>query len=198
MCRISAYSELYVQTNVQLTCTWNDWIDPGKAMNRFFLRTAPAVLFLGATGVLRAEDWTARDGVHYENVVVLKVEADAVTILDRDGGGLIPLSNLPPDLQKRFGYDPVKARAAADARAKASAQNDQRLKQEAQAVAEKRKQEEAAEKAGKKAALAKTSSDPDYFSGIGQHLGNSNDGRTHYQMPDVYSKDKDTSNHGPP
>jgi hypothetical protein len=60
---------------------------------------------------LRAEDWTATDGKSYENVQVLSHNAAYVTILDSDGGARIRLSTLPPDLQKRFGYDSAKAPA---------------------------------------------------------------------------------------
>jgi hypothetical protein len=60
---------------------------------------------------LRAEDWTTTDGKTYQNVQVLSHNAAYVTILDEDGGGRIPLSSLPPDLQKRFGYDPAQAPA---------------------------------------------------------------------------------------
>ncbi len=67
---------------------------------------------------LRAEDWTTSDGKVYKGVMVVKVEADAVTIIDDDGGALVPLVKLPANLQQRFNYDPEKAKAAA-ARAKA-------------------------------------------------------------------------------
>jgi hypothetical protein len=64
-----------------------------------------------------ADDWKTTDGKIYQNVHVVKVEADCVTILDSDGGARIDLAKLQPDLQKRFGYDPEKAKAAADRRA---------------------------------------------------------------------------------
>ena len=45
------------------------------------------------------------------------------------------MANLPADLQKRFNYDPVKAKIAADARAKADAESAQALQvEEAQAA----------------------------------------------------------------
>lgn len=58
----------------------------------------------------RAEDWTTTDGKTYKNVTVVKHDAVSVTILDQDGGATVPLSNLSPDLQKRFEYDPVAAK----------------------------------------------------------------------------------------
>lgn len=86
-------------------------------------------LALTSTSAL-AEDWTTIDGTKYENVKVVRVEADAVTILDKDGGALVFLFKLPPPLQERFKYDPVKAKAAMEARAKADADNAKELQAE--------------------------------------------------------------------
>jgi len=78
------------------------------------------LFFLALPGLgLRAEDWTTTDGKVYKDVKVVKLEADAVTILHQDGGALVPLASLPPALQQRFNYDPEKAKAAAAERAKA-------------------------------------------------------------------------------
>ena len=79
---------------------------------------------------VRAEDWTTKDGKTYESVTVVKLEADEVSILDKDGGARVPLSNLPGDLQKRFNYDPAKAKIAAEARAKKDAVNASALQEE--------------------------------------------------------------------
>jgi hypothetical protein len=81
-----------------------------------------------------AEDWTTTDGKTYKDVMVVKIEADAVTIIDNDGGALVPLATLSPELQKRFNYDPVKAKAAADARAQAEVDDAQALQAEKAAV----------------------------------------------------------------
>jgi hypothetical protein len=77
-----------------------------------------AVLLTSSAASLSAEDWKTTDGKVYQNVTVVDSSSDAVTILHRDGGALVPLANLPPDIQKRFHYDPDKAKAAADARRK--------------------------------------------------------------------------------
>jgi hypothetical protein len=76
---------------------------------------------------LRAEDWTTISGKVYKDVKVVKVEADAVTILDQDGGALVPLMLLPEALQKKFNYDPEKARLAGEARLKADQENQHAL-----------------------------------------------------------------------
>ena len=83
-----------------------------------------------AAQVLRADDWKTTDGKTYQNVVVVKTEPDAVTITHKDGGALVPLSTLPPDLQKKFNYDPATAKAAAAARAQADAKNAAALQAE--------------------------------------------------------------------
>ena len=82
------------------------------------------------SGFAVAEDWTTTDGMNYKNVRVVRVEDDAITIIYKDGGALVPILKLPPDLQQRFSYNPVKAKAAADARAKADAQNAKDLQAE--------------------------------------------------------------------
>lgn len=74
--------------------------------------------------------WTTTDGTVYENVQVIRVEDDAITIIFKDGGALIPIFKLPPSLQKKYSYDPVKAKIAADARAKADAENARQLQAE--------------------------------------------------------------------
>ena len=77
-----------------------------------------------------AEDWMTSDGMVYQNVQVLRVEDDAVTIIYKDGGALVPLVKLPKSLQMRFDYNPDKAKVAAAARAKADAENAKQLQAE--------------------------------------------------------------------
>lgn len=76
------------------------------------------------------EDWKTSDGKTYEDIKVIKVEADAITIIYKEGGALVPLAKLPPAIQTKFAYDPVKAKEAADARAKATADNSKALQAE--------------------------------------------------------------------
>ena len=89
-----------------------------------------------------AEDWTTTDGTKYLNVRVIRVEDDAITILYKDGGALIPIMKLPPKLQQKFDYDPVKAKIAADARAKEDAENAKKLQAEIE-LSNKMKQSQA-------------------------------------------------------
>ena len=60
---------------------------------------------------IRAEDWTV-DGKDFHNVKVTQIEPDQVHIAYDGGIGSVLLADLPPDLKKRFGYDPVQAKAA--------------------------------------------------------------------------------------
>jgi len=92
----------------------------------FFLIILLGTLPLYAAG----ESWTTTDGKTYQEVKVVRVEDDAVTILCKDGGALVPIAKLPPPLQKRFSYDPAKAKVAAAARADQEAQNAKQLQAE--------------------------------------------------------------------
>lgn len=49
------------------------------------------------------------DGIEYEDVRWGAVTPTTVSIVHRTGAATIPLEKLPPELQKRFGYDPQKA-----------------------------------------------------------------------------------------
>ena len=68
--------------------------------------TAPAASPAGANGVI-PELHVGKD-VYY-NVRILSVTAVTAMIGHRDGIASVPLADLPPDLQKRYGYDPNKA-----------------------------------------------------------------------------------------
>lgn len=68
------------------------------------------ILFLTLSCICRAEDWKV-DGKTYHNVVSGAVDFDKVHITYDGGIGSILLASLTPDLQKRFHYDPVNARA---------------------------------------------------------------------------------------
>jgi thiol-disulfide isomerase/thioredoxin len=59
--------------------------------------------------------WTSISGVVYHNVKVFKVDPEFVTATYDEGGGRIPLSSLPPDLQLLFNYTPAVGTPAAAA-----------------------------------------------------------------------------------
>jgi thiol-disulfide isomerase/thioredoxin len=84
--------------------------------------------------------WTMSDGKKYQDVKITKVEADCVTILDSEGGALVPISELPADLQKQLNYDPEAAVAASMIRAQQEEEAAQEIAAEkAQAQAEQDK-----------------------------------------------------------
>lgn len=89
----------------------------GRIMKSTFAILVIAVLLTISATSLRADDWKTTDGKVYQNVQIVGLNPDAVTILHQDGGASVPLANLPADIQKRFNYDPAKAEAAAEARA---------------------------------------------------------------------------------
>jgi hypothetical protein len=104
-------------------------------MTRPVLNLKPLLLILGFWMTLTmvrayADDWYLSDGKIYRDVLVVKVEDDAVTILHKAGGALVPLDKLPAYLQKKFHYDPVKAKIAAAARAKREAADARALEKE--------------------------------------------------------------------
>ena len=53
--------------------------------------------------------WTTTWGKTYEDVVITKVEPDLVSITHSLGAASIPISTLPPELQKQLNYDPAMA-----------------------------------------------------------------------------------------
>jgi hypothetical protein len=81
------------------------------------------------------------NGTAYEDVRWKRATAATVTIFHRGGIATIPLAELPPDLQKHFGYDPRKAAdyesQAAAAEARLEEQNRARAAAHARALQEK-------------------------------------------------------------
>ena len=63
-----------------------------------------------------AEDWTV-NGKDYNDVKVLKVEDDMVSVQYTGGIGRFAIADLSPELKKRFNYDPAKAAAIAKQKA---------------------------------------------------------------------------------
>lgn len=89
------------------------------------------------------------DGFTYENVRWARVTPSTVTIFHKTGVATLPLEKLPLDLQKSFGYDPIKAERYRQAEAKARAawqqakQQRLQLLQQQQAEEDRRKRLEA-------------------------------------------------------
>ena len=58
-----------------------------------------------------AEDFKTVEGKEYKNVTVSRVEPDGIVITFSGGIVKIPFTELSPEIQKKYGYDP---KAAAD------------------------------------------------------------------------------------
>jgi len=81
----------------------------------------PALLLLVALQLAIADDFKTVEGKEYKNVTVSRVEPDGIVITFSGGIVKLPFTELPPEIQKKYGYDP---KAAADFRQKSAA--DQR------------------------------------------------------------------------
>ena len=88
------------------------------------MKTGLIFFFLSilALATVQAEDLKTRDGKVYHDYKVLGHDAGYLTILYSEGGGKIPLSELPDDLQKKYGYD----KAQADAFVQATIEQDRK------------------------------------------------------------------------
>lgn len=68
-----------------------------------------AGLLLTVALVAHADDFKALDGKEYKGVTVNRVEPDGIEVTTDSGVDRVLFTNLPPDVQKRYGYDPAKA-----------------------------------------------------------------------------------------
>ncbi len=156
-----------------------------KSSLTFALCVAGLCLILSASS-LRADDWKTTDGKVYQNVSVVKAEPDAVTILHQNGGALVPLATLPPDLQKKFNYDPIKAKAAADARTQANAENGKALQAEMNQAERQRHAALVAEDPRSPALVSDPSASlPANISSFDDSLTGGPTGPTHHSMSDL-------------
>jgi len=83
-------------------------------MNRLRTTAASALVAAWSACAAVAADWRLGDRV-YRDVTVKEVTARAVIIQHADGISQVLLADLPPEAQRRFGYDPAAA-AAEEAR----------------------------------------------------------------------------------
>ena len=76
-------------------------------MRLFKLLTVAAISF--SIWSAHAEDLTTLDKQTFQNYRVVKTEPDGIIIMHAQGGGKVAFTNLSPELQKQYGYDPAKA-----------------------------------------------------------------------------------------
>src|SRR5207249_3708273 len=77
----------------------------GDAMNRATL-TALAVL---SVSVSLGDDFKTTNGKEYKNAKLSRVEPDGIVIVFSGGIVKIAFSELSPEIQKNYGYDPTAA-----------------------------------------------------------------------------------------
>lgn len=68
-----------------------------------------AFFFLSIAVRCFAEDFTTTDGKKFEGVTVTRIEADGIVVTTDSGIAKLFFTNLPEDVQKKYGFDPVKA-----------------------------------------------------------------------------------------
>ena len=56
-----------------------------------------------------ADDFKTIDGKEYKNVTVSRVEPDGIMVKTKSGISKVYFTELPKDVQERFGYDPARA-----------------------------------------------------------------------------------------
>ena len=73
------------------------------------MKTAFCILILAAATTLLAEDIKTIGGTIYKNITVTRVDPNGISVTHDDGLAKIPFTDLTPDLQTKYGYDPKKA-----------------------------------------------------------------------------------------
>ncbi len=74
---------------------------------------ASFLLLLTFVCMARAEDLTTLDQKTYRDFRVLQTNMFAIKITSLSGGGWVTFTNLPPEVQKKYGYDAIRAEALA-------------------------------------------------------------------------------------
>ena len=109
-----------------------------------------SVLILSFISVAQADDFKTITGKEYKDATVSRVEPDGIVLTNKAGISKIYFTELPKDVQQRFGYDPQRA---ANYSAQQSAGLDQARKEQAEAS---RREAEATQKANQHRAEQQT------------------------------------------
>ena len=97
-----------------------------------------------------SDDFKTVTGKEYKNALVSRVEPDGIVLTNKAGISKVYFTELPKDVQERFGYDPQRA---ADYSAQQTAGLDELRKQQAEAL---RREAEARQKANQYRAQQQT------------------------------------------
>src|SRR5947207_12905212 len=107
-------------------------------------------LILSFISVAQADDFKTITGKEYKNATVSRVEPDGIVLTNKAGISKVYFSELPKNVQERFGYDPQRA---ADYSVQQSAGFDQIRKEQAEAS---RREAEAIQRANRSLAEQQT------------------------------------------
>jgi hypothetical protein len=70
-----------------------------------------AILTVLCVSLALADDFKTIDGKQYKNVTVKRVEPDGIVVSSKSGISKVYFTELPKEVQQRYGYDPGKASA---------------------------------------------------------------------------------------
>jgi hypothetical protein len=79
-----------------------------------------AILALLCASVALAEDFRTVNGKEYKNATISRVEADGIVLKTKSGISKVYFTELPKEVQQRYGYHPEKIAAAVQKRAEES------------------------------------------------------------------------------
>ena len=68
-------------------------------------KTTLAILAALSASITLADDFKTIDGKEYKNVTVSRVEPDGIVLSSKSGISKVYFTELPKDVQDRFGYD---------------------------------------------------------------------------------------------
>jgi len=76
-----------------------------------YWRASLAILAVLSASLALAEDFKTIRGKEYKNATVIRVESDGIVLRTKSGISKIYFTELPKEIQERFGYDAAKANA---------------------------------------------------------------------------------------
>jgi hypothetical protein len=86
------------------------------------MRATFVILIVCFASIALADDFKTTDGKEYKNVTVKRVEPDGIVLSSKSGISKVYFTELPKEVQERFGYDAANRDAyAAEQKAKLEA-----------------------------------------------------------------------------
>ncbi len=122
-----------------------------------------AILAVLSASIALADDFKTTDGKEYKNVTVTRVEPDGIVITHRAGVAKIRFTELPTDVQKRFGYDAEKIEAERATATDAARAAEEKQAEERRAAERERRAAERERAEGEKKAAADLAKYQDQF-----------------------------------